>query len=383
MANKLLLIILIIIFSLKGADALLVGPSLFNIDFEPNFGGEYAYFITNNGNSVLYVEMEVTGYLADYITLNTNSDVLEPGETKGFSFLLALPPEIDKPGVHDNHLLVMEGLPEGEEGTMIGGRVAIDIPINVRVPYPGKYLEATLSVNDIRVGDVATFVTKVSNFGKEDLFGLTSIVDIYSRDEKIGSVSSVTFGVLSSEIKEVFSNWDSTNNKPGVYTAKATVDYDGKSAKAEATFRIGDTVIEIFNITGSEMEEGKINRLGVSAQSMWNERIEDVYAQLDVDTGKGVLQSRSESLNFEPWGIRTFEIFLDIKDVEIGDYNSKLTIFYLNKTTEKEFSIKIVKSKLGGIFSIQTALILIILILVIINLWSYIKRKIKKNLRGK
>ena len=373
------MIILVIIFSFKEADSFLVGPSLFNIDFESNFRQEYGYYITNNGNSVLYLEMNVTGYLAEYITLDTNSAVLEPGETKGFSFLLELPSEVEKPGVHDNHLLVMEGLPEGETGTMIGGRVAIDVPINIRVPYPGKYLEATLSVNDVQVGEVVNFVVKVSNFGKEDLFGLTSIVDIYLKDGKVGSASSESFDILNSEIKELVLDWDSANSKPGIYVAKAIVDYDGKSAKAEASFKIGDTIIEILNISGSEMERGRINKLDIVAQSVWNERIDDVYAQLDVDTGKGVLQSRSESLNFEPWGIRTFEIFLDTKDVEIGDYKAKLTIFYLDKTTEKEFSVKIVKSKLGGIFSIQTILILIIAILVIINLWSYIKRRIKKN----
>lgn len=377
--KRLLLIILVIIFSFKEADSFLVGPSLFNIDFESNFRQEYGYYITNNGNSVLYLEMNVTGYLAEYITLDTNSAVLEPGETKGFSFLLELPSEVEKPGVHDNHLLVMEGLPEGETGTMIGGRVAIDVPINIRVPYPGKYLEATLSVNDVQVGEVVNFVVKVSNFGKEDLFGLTSIVDIYLKDGKVGSASSESFDILNSEIKELVLDWDSANSKPGIYVAKAIVDYDGKSAKAEASFKIGDTIIEILNISGSEMERGRINKLDIVAQSVWNERIDDVYAQLDVDTGKGVLQSRSESLNFEPWGIRTFEIFLDTKDVEIGDYKAKLTIFYLDKTTEKEFSVKIVKSKLGGIFSIQTILILIIAILVIINLWSYIKRRIKKN----
>ena len=263
-----------------GAYAIGISPSRVIIDFEPGYEETIEYFVLNQGDAVLNAVIYASGDLSEHITLSRNSVTVQPGQKEYFSVTLKLPEELS-PGRHDNRIGAREAGPAG--GGTVAALAAVESQLWIDAPYPGKYIEASLDAANAAVNEIAEFTLTITNKGSEDLSRVSATIDIYNKgtNEKVGSIGAGETSIISGESAELKASWRGTQT--GAYKAVATVSYDGSTKTVEDDFKIGDLLVNIVDIRSDDIPAGSIGKISIDIDSLWNEDIEDVYAQVVIN----------------------------------------------------------------------------------------------------
>ena len=198
-----LIIMLVILFLMPSIFALGITPGRTTIDFSPNLEREVQFSVVNTENKDMNIAFSVEGVLADYITINNNvASFTSLEKSKSFNYNLKLPRGLS-PGLHKANIIALE-LPPGVEnsGTIIQATVSVVTQVYVFVPYPGKYIEASLDiVNKENTNEVNFYIPFISR-GEEKINSVKAVIDIYKENEKIASLNSNELSAESKERKE-------------------------------------------------------------------------------------------------------------------------------------------------------------------------------------
>ncbi|MDD5177721.1 MAG: hypothetical protein PHT54_00335 [Candidatus Nanoarchaeia archaeon] len=388
------LIILTILFSVE-VKAIGITPGKITTDFEANKKETFSFKVLNNEKKdmqvVLYAEKSE---LSDLITMYDSIISLSSAEeSKEFKFDLTLPEKIEEPGTHQLKIIALE-IPSNSEGqAFVGATAAVALIIEIKVPYPGKYAKIDLEISDAQVNDYVNFIIPISNFGTERINQAKATIDILGpTNEKIATVTTNEISIDPKDKKEVTSQWKAEVN-PGAYHAVATLSYDGKYARAEKTFYVGNLFIEILSIESKNFQLGQVAKFTISAENKWNDKVNDVYAQVVItdENGNEAGNFKSANVNFEPLSKQELLAYWDTEFVKEGTYDAKIILNYNGKTTEKNMKAYITLgsirfSSLGTGEAIaaaglgrNTILTILVIVLIIINIawFVYIRRKNK------
>jgi len=364
--GKLFVILLfLVLFIIQYVSSLGVSPPKKEYNFEPGLEQTINFYVfEDNPNRAL--EIYVLGNLSEYITVDKN-EMIGGGQ---FIVTLKLPNSIDIPGRHRILIGVRQKIDDELVQGNIGTAIAIQVPIYINVPYPGRYLSLDLTGNDVNVGDPITFKLDIKSYGTEDL---TVAPKIEIRAQQ-GEVKDTLFFqervIRSQEVLNLKKILDTTNLNPGNYKAVAIVDY-GVITTDEFDFRIGNLFIDIINYS-SVFTIGKLEQFNVEVESGWNNNIDGVYADISIFNSSGVIESfKTTTASLTPWEKKIISGYFDTNKFLEGVYETNISLTYFGKdqgkTTSK--SIKVVFYKkasltiwyvLGG-----SGLVLIILLLII------------------
>lgn len=354
-------------FLLEDVYAIGVGPSRIVVDFEPNLKKTFTYNVINNEGREIQVEMYVKGALKDYVTLHQTSGKLATREVKVFSFELSLPSMLETPGTYDTRIGVVETLPTiRREGATVGARAGVEMQLWVKVPYPGKYIEIALTAANIKLGEPADFTISISNLGELDVTAKDDVTIFDPSNNLITTVYAGEAFIKSKETGKLFATWTTTKDvKPGTYRAVATVKYDGKNATTQKTFKVGELLLDIVDIKVDKIKKGSIARFEIEMQSFWNEKIFNVYVELEIFDGKGnkIATVKSESVDIEAWQRKTVSAYWDTKGLEVGKYGVKTILHYDNKTAEKTIQAEIIAFEVSAWMVVAGAGVIVILVI--------------------
>jgi hypothetical protein len=137
--------------------------------------------------------------------------------------------------------------------------------------------------------------------------------------------------------------------------------------------------IKIINYTRTFFKD-KINKFNIEIKSLWNSKIDDIFAEVEVlSNAKEVSSFRTVSVSLEPWEKKTISTFWDMQGLDEGTYDVEINLFYQGQTTELKDAIEIVtkKEELAGFLTVTNLLIAAVLLLIIINIIILV-RKSKK-----
>lgn len=382
-----ILIFLIFIFfllTITKIKALIISPPYINIDYEP--GKTYNWGFNVGGikeeNVIAYFSVYTTGELNQSIKVLTNQTIaLSAGKWAQIGGTLTLPSKL-KPGINRNGVVVVQ-VPDKDGYSNLAALIGVEYVINVVVPYPGKYLEVSLDVQSVKVNEPVIFAIKLINRGSQTINKADVILEIYNADNnKITDFNEKVENIDIGETSTLLIDWQSKGQKYGIYKAIAIINYDGETETIEKSFRLGDLIIDIINITGNVINKGDVGKMGVVAESQSNDFIDNAYAIVEIETNKGILQLKSPSLNFDPFTTREFNVFLETSNLDVGIYDAKAKVFYADKIAGKSFSIIIKRDIFRSILTTQNLIMLLIIILLIILLLNFIKfRRYKKDSR--
>jgi hypothetical protein len=357
---------LICIFILsKTVLSLSVGPAKTEFNFVPGSEQEINYFVSDPAGSEL--ELFVEGDLAQYVKLDKKT--LMGGGT--FNAKLKLPQTIEIPGKHRILIGVRQKIdPELVQGN-IGTAIIIMVVIDIYVPYPGRYLDVKLSSYNVNVGEPVTFLLDIASQGTETVT-ITPVIDIYSFEKKIESLTFQARDVASQEILNLKKTLDTANYNPGNYKAIALVDY-GVIAKSESDFKIGNLSISITNYTGF-IPIGKIQPFYIEIESNWNDNIDGAYAEVSILNNSLILTSfKTSTTNLIPWEKKIIIGYFETSNFSKGIYDANISLFYFGKdrgvSTNKMIKVEFVEKPSTLIWFIIGGLgLAIIIVLLIIRL---------------
>lgn len=345
-----------------------VSPGSYIIDFEPNLEKNFNFnFIFDaDAKAELYVE----GDLSEYVKLDKKS--LTGGGVVTAS--LKLPFYIEIPGMH----IIFVGARQlpSEEGMGIVGNVRG--VIKVKVPYPGKYAEITLTTTNVNAGDPIELKVIVNNLGNDNITAATSINIYDSEGSYIETLNLGSKFIETKKSEEFFIQLNTSNYKAGDYKAMAIVNYDGKIAQVEAVFRLGELYVGILNYT-REFERNKINRIEIEAESFWNDPIESLYSNVKIINYS--IDFNTPSIYLSPWSKVILNGFFDATPIKEDEFRANITLHYSGKTTNQLVDLRFKKEINYMLYAIigAVAIMFVILVIVIIILLRRTKKSGKKK----
>ncbi len=289
-----------------------------DVNFQPGLQLQLSYLVHNlpPGKEVrIYAE----GDLAQYVEMIPEK--LAGGG--GFTAMIRLPAVIEKPGPHTLHFVVAEA---AEDVGGIGTTVTIRVPFTIHVPYPGKYAEANVKVEDINTGEPLPLVIEGTNLGTENNT-IGARFDILSSEGKVESFDLGSFFVNAQENFAFRKKVDTASYKPGNYKVAATVDY-GSPLFLEADFRIGSLFVTATNYTSRFMKES-ISKFDIEVESHWNNLIDEAYAEVRIfNATSNISKFKTPSESLERWSRKTLTGFFDTHGVGVGSYTADIALTY-------------------------------------------------------
>ncbi|MBI2662567.1 hypothetical protein HYX11_03850 [Candidatus Woesearchaeota archaeon] len=367
-----LLALLVLLIVIPIGYSLGITPPAEELNFESGLSKTFQLNIYGE-NKPFEVKLSVSGELKDYIKLK--QEVLTvPLEGLTLYYKINLPSEL-KPGRHKASIIIEQQLTVSETGagkSTFGAMPAVGHVIIINVPYEGKYAEAKLNAPDVKIGEVINFVVTVTNYGSEALSNVQGTIKIYdSEGKEIISIGTDDKEVKKGESVELYAHW-TPNIKAGIYKAKVVVDYDNKKTEAETSFRIGDILVGIISLNPQEFVNGKINKMELEVESLWDSEIKNVYASIDIKKGKSKEETiATPPVTLKPWQKDKLIAYLDTTNYETGEYNAEVTLNYADKTTQKDFKLTVNNPResknTSKTYSTLTIPIIIVVIILIIS----------------
>ncbi len=297
-----------------------VVPGSYEINFTSGYSGKFVFDFVVDGDADLYVY----GDLAKYVRLDKERIF---GREKVVA-ILNLPSEIESPGV--SQIFV------GARGNGVDVRGVI----KVAVPYPKEYIELELSAPSVNFGEVVDIDLKMSNFGKQVVNVIPSI-EIY-KDEKLIGVFRGENEILNiSKFLGFNVSFDSSDYSPGDYVAVALVNYGNRSGRVENVFRVGEFAVRILNYS-DEFVEGEVGRFEVGVESLWNDKMKDVYAEIRV-VGSDV-GFDSSIVKLGEWEKRVLVGAFDGSGFSAGDVGAKIILHYDGGVVSEDVILRIVRN---------------------------------------
>ncbi len=382
---KRIVVFIFLFFSLffltSSVSALGIAPAKITMDFVPNEELEFEGRIFNTGGGTQELDVYVTGELEDYITLLTPDYVVfGPYQSELYRFRIKLPGEFERPGEHESIIWAREYVDPAEGGAVVA-RIRVGTRVIVKVPYPGKYAEIELGIENPNVNDTVIFDITVSNLGKENITrakGEIEILDIENKTIIILQTDGKPIETTKSE--KLRATWFS-NVDLGLYQAKVTVFYDGETANLERKFNLGAPLIEIINVSAEPIINGTVGKILTKIQSYWNQEIKDVYVELSIRDMEGKTIASDKSQNVKVWAFATPTVtnYWDTTEgVPVGEYKGFVVLRYLDKNDTGEVDLE-VKLRPGFFIGIETLIIIaVIVIVILVVLFMFYMKKREK-----
>ncbi len=378
---KLLLAIWILLIAVEQVSAIGISPGRTVMHFRPSLEETVSFTVFNGADSQpTKVKLYARGELENLTTISTDIIELEPNDQETFYATIKLTGANYTPGDHVVLVGAVEQIETNKLGNMnVAAVTGVESQVYVRVPYPGKYISASMDIGDMAVGQPVLFTINVNSLGSDYIDSIEAHIDLFDpKGDKVASLTSTKEDLNPKESKDLFAEWMPSDVSPGIYLAVATVYYDGKSVKTETNFRLGDMIVEIADVT-TEALGSSIVRFEITAQSKWNDAIKNVYATVNIsDSGKNPIATiTTPPVTIPRWSQEKLETFLKTDNIDEGMYDATVILYYEGNTTKRDlqFQVSKTKNKIEPAYIVIAALLITIACLLI----SSRRRKDEKN----
>lgn len=372
----LFLIVASLFFSVPSLLAIGISPASTAIAFEPNLHKEFTIYLINSAEKPLNATLQLGGDLAPYLKAEDGFFVISPQSNKAYHIVMDLPTLIKKPGNHIISINALQGpLNTGKEIKGIGAVVSVQGIIVVEVPYPGKYAEAELEITDVNEGESSAAIIRLVNYGLDDIRQAKATLDVYTGDGTlIDTLTSPTISVPSRQSDTFTLSLDSSKYGPGIFPVTSFVEYDLlRTDPISKELRIGTLFANITNYT-QEFFTNKIALFDTHIQNRWNDKLENVYAEIKFFKNGAPLDQilRTPSFEIQPWQQVTASAFFDTTNLEPGNYEAEITAYYHGKTTVLRGPLTLKKQPH---ISLTVVLVGVIVLMLLVDLLVWVLHK--------
>ena len=328
------ILFVVVIFLSSGVFAISgVSPRAYDIDFVSNYEGEFNFNFVIDGSSE--VDLFVRGDLSEYVSLDRD----RISGREGVMVSLHLPSEIDSPGVNQIQIVA---------GDVVG-------VIRVNVPYPEKYVELKLGAPNVNVGDMVNINLEVFSKGSEavvvepkvEIYKIEDWEDISEgrgireANELIESIEADVSEIRVAESKLFEWDIDSSNYSMGRYLVIAIVNYSDGIVQIENSFKSGGSLVRILNYT-REFRENKIDRFEIEIESLSDDNIDDLYAEINID-GFNEAGFVTTGVGLKKWETTKLVGFLDSAEISEYEIGAEIILHYNEETTSQNVELNILK----------------------------------------
>ena len=380
-AGKFVITVLLFLLLNQIVLALGLSPAKKVINFAPNKEETVTFNLINNENKDLKVFVEVTGELAEYIRVQDDTVTINKDEkSKSLVLEINLPENFERPGLFESTIKVSQVSDVDGGVTQISIVPSLKAKLQLRVPYPYKYIESRLIVD--KDNRKVRFVMPIFNYGSGDLDNVKAFLKIFNaKNDLIKELETNSISIGSQKQAKLSAGWNADNI--GSYYAIASIDYDGEKLELKESFDIGAPFVNITKIIVNNFRLGDIAKFDIYLKSDWNDII-NVYADATIfKDDKIYLSSKTEPIDLFVGEENIINLYWGTANVAEGDYNLSLTIKHM--LGESTHIVKLVVNEDSIITSLTPErivsgrdiiiyLTVAIVILIVVNVLGYIKK---------
>ncbi len=398
-----LLLSLLLCFSLAlpCTSALGVSPASKTVDYEPGALQEYEFYIINSEQRSFTLSLGAYGDLEDYLFFENSTIDVNAGDYRtGFKVILKMPLDME-PGIHGGGIQINPVFSIGSEDMFVA-YIAPRLPIKIRVPYPSKYVRASLSVLNVDEGTPVPINVLFDNLGSEDIASAWAKIRVSRPDNKlVAELETEDVSVRSNQLGRA-----PAKNRPalrrGLYYAVVNAYYDGQSLDFTANFSLGEPDVRITRLATRRLVSGEVNKILFLAYNDWNAEL-SIQGFIEVQAGTGGVgtgetgtrkaegtetaleKQEMPVFTLQPQKEQEITAYYDASGLPIGDYNMTLTLVFEDQIMDKTYLVEVVepeekekeKPSGQGIFLILAlALAAIIAVLIIFVMLKKRKKRV-------
>ena len=367
--RKSVLVFLIFILCPFALGAAGVSPGYRDINFEPNLK-ESVYF-NFIGDPDSDFEIYLSGDLSEYAKVS-------PSTVKGsgrVDVYFDFPEKIDLPGPHIVYVGARQARKENVQGVAIVSNVQGVIHVNV--PYPDSYLSLNLEAKNAKAGEPVELKLDLRNLGKAAARAKSTIEIYNSASKRIRMLDLGEDEIAPGDSKSYQEKLETTSYPAGFYKARAASAYSGKTAEAEKEFRLGELYVNITGYT-ENLERDKINKFDINVESLWNDPLENVFAEVSIPNYNINFPTPSIKLNGFEKG--TVTGYFDTTGIEEKSFEAVIKLHYEGKITERKAILRFKKEANYLLYGLIGALLLAVIIFILVLLWH---NRLKKRQNAK
>ncbi|MFH1823163.1 MAG: hypothetical protein ABH817_00390 [archaeon] len=379
-----------------------ISPGRVIYDYEENAQKEVTLKLINDEGRDIEVLLYTEGELAEHINLEKKKIKIKALEREvTFKYKIKIP-HLSEPGTHIANIVARE-IPSEEDQTVgVIASVAVASQLYIQVPYPGKYIEPKLDIQDSDGNTKVKFYVSAISKGEQRIARAQVHLDILTKTyEKIHTMITDYVLIEPQERYNFVLEWQPTV-PPGEYIAKATIIYDEQTVEIEKTFKIGSQLMEILSVLINDFVLGEIAKFNILVENKWSQAFENVYSQIILkdQADKTIADTKSASDTVEGLAKKDLVAFWDSAGVDPGTYSGLIRLHYAGKQAEHEIEANIQNNKmtvsLPGITAqvvssgkkgsgTTTLLIIGIVLLILVNLmwFFYFKKKFAQSRQNK
>ncbi len=307
-----------------------------HLAFAPSLEFDGQFTVVRDTPETTIVRLSPSEELADYISFASGFVTLTGTETQ-IHYHLALP-ETLKPGRHLGVIYVEQGLSPDSDG--ISGRIRLPYKVNVNVPFPDKYIEATLDVKS--KGTSLGITATVENKGLEQIEKVNPTIAITDAEQKIASVALDSQPLSVATVATFQRVIDVGTLKSGLYRATGAFAFDQNVLEIIKDFAIGNPTITITT-QDTFFKIGEVNVFDVNVANDWNAPLRNMRAEVTIlKSGAEITQYTSEPFDLDVGENRPIAAYFDTRSVPEGTYSAKVIVTYEGGQAEELFSIEVV-----------------------------------------
>lgn len=293
------------------------------IIFEPGLEFSMDFAVTDYEYAPV---ISIEGDLKDTVTV---SDLRDYGpDAKAFTVYVKFPEKIETPGIHMIYIGVQEKYPPS---ATVGGTVRVRKAAPVLVLFETKEIQLSLDAPNMNVDEKKDITLRVSSWSKQVITSVNAEIEILDSDlNVVKTIITDTKSVNPGKTVELYAELDTSGFKPGTYTAKAKVHYDGNEKTIEDSMNIGTLTVHLVKYT-KYFEKTKVNPIVVEVESGWNNPVKNVFAEGFINNTR-IFKTVSEDL--DPWTRKTLSSFWDPHEYTFGVHKGKIRLNFQGLSKE-------------------------------------------------
>ncbi|MBT5021263.1 hypothetical protein HOK51_06155 [Candidatus Woesearchaeota archaeon] len=353
-----------------------------SIEFYPDKSYSFYYLLRTKATGVNDYMFFARGDLAEYVSFDPpiikNKKISRTDYTTfPFHINIDLPPKVDKPGIHE----IIVDIIEKKSGlkSMITAYPKVEVKIKVRVLYEGYKIESRLSVPNLNENEKGLARIHIENIGSKKIDKISAKIDIFDSDkQQVTTLFTKEHSIAIRGSTSLEADFDSTGFPSGNYSAIAEITYDDGTEYLNDSFMIGTKVVKVIdhskNITVDTIEPFSFKII-----SHWNNPL-NVYAKVYLQ-GKEFQTATVNIGNLETEQLKTY---IDTNGMETGEHDVDITLFYQDGTTNYKGKIDVLKKPLNMntamfIGGTNWTIVSFVFILIILNILILLVLKKKKK----
>ncbi len=336
---KLLLFIFIFLLATAAVTALGIKPAQQRLHYTADTVYEGQFTVIRDTPETSIAHLIPDGPLAPYISFATEYVTLEGAETV-IHYTLELPAGLP-PGEVTSRILVEQALTPGADG--IGAKLILPFTVRVNVPYPEKFVTASLDVVTHETSIDVT--TTVENKGEQAVGQVKPQISITNAAQQQVATSTVAPEALGLFEKKTFEKNIGTGKLPsGLYRATAAIAFDEDAISVVKDFSVGVAIVRVVS-KEQFFKAGDVSPYTIEVQNEWNAPLTDIVASLSVkQNGREVASTKTAPFDLQLLEKRRVTAYLDARNLAPGTYDAVLKIAHEASISEYPYTIELLGS---------------------------------------